>query len=90
MILNEIITNSYKHAFDEMNDGIISIKMKENAGRIYVEVQDNGKGVNKDILKNKNRMGVTIINMLIDQLGANMKVEKRVEVNFLSTSTSKN
>ena len=43
LLLNELITNSLKHAFDH-NGGIIVIKLKEREKDIKFEYVDDGKG----------------------------------------------
>ena len=53
LIVNELITNSFKYAFEQKKDGIISIKLKEMDGEIHLIVSDNGPGLpdNFNLLK---------------------------------------
>ncbi|MEW6011148.1 MAG: hypothetical protein CIT03_07555 [Methanobacterium sp.] len=48
LILNEIITNSLKHAFVE-KEGEIKVHLKSSNEEIQLEVEDNGVGIRKDI-----------------------------------------
>ncbi|MFT3794427.1 histidine kinase dimerization/phosphoacceptor domain -containing protein [Flavobacterium sp.] len=46
LILNEAITNSLKHGFDENQQGLIAIALKRiSSGRLKLSIKDNGKGI---------------------------------------------
>lgn len=63
LIINELILNSIKHAFNGRNDGEIRIRIdKENVSYCRVTVSDNGSGYNKDTAKH---LGSNIVQMLI-------------------------
>ncbi|WP_455757584.1 sensor histidine kinase [Sulfurimonas sp.] len=48
LVVNEILTNSLKHAFDENDkDKIITIKTKIDNDKLRIEISDNGKGIEK-------------------------------------------
>jgi PAS domain S-box-containing protein len=49
LILNELVTNSIKYAFDESIEGTISLKLKRSLdGKITIDYRDNGKGFKDD------------------------------------------
>ncbi|MBO6587151.1 MAG: PAS domain S-box protein [Gracilimonas sp.] len=75
LLMNELITNSFKHAFNGRNNGRIFISLKENGDLIEVVYEDDGKGFDKDIFDESNTLGVTLIKTLIDQLTANYEIE---------------
>ncbi|MCP9290491.1 histidine kinase dimerization/phosphoacceptor domain -containing protein [Gracilimonas sediminicola] len=75
LLVNELITNSFKHAFNGRNNGRIFISLKENGDQIEVVYEDDGKGFDKDIFDESNTLGVTLIKTLIDQLTANYEIE---------------
>lgn len=76
LILNEIISNSYEHAFTESNEGTIEVAMKEKDDTIFVSVKDDGKGLPDNFYDRKNKsMGFTIINTLITQLQADYEMD---------------
>jgi PAS domain S-box-containing protein len=70
LLLNELITNSYKHAFQNVEKPKISLKLVQNAGYISIEYKDNGVGVNYDEMANSPSLGVTIIKTSLRQLSA--------------------
>lgn len=73
LIINEIITNSLKHAFNnDNNEPIITIKMKQLFDKVHFLVSDNGIGF-KDLENRKDTsLGITLIESLIDQVDAHI------------------
>jgi two-component sensor histidine kinase len=73
LIVNELVTNSYKHAFNKADSGIISVAFSKNeADNTYtLKVSDNGKGFDATQLKNHS-LGMELIQMLAEQLNSKM------------------
>lgn len=67
IILNEILTNSYKHAFPEANSGNINIVGSRMEDFLEVIVSDNGIGFPAASLPEGN-LGMTIIDALVKQI----------------------
>jgi two-component sensor histidine kinase len=67
LIVNELITNAYKHAFNNRKEGIIEISMHENNKQVLLTVKDNGNGFDKTVIS-KNSIGMDILNGLIEQI----------------------
>jgi two-component sensor histidine kinase len=44
LILNELISNSLKHAFKNGQPGVIEIALKQKDNSLFLKVKDNGKG----------------------------------------------
>ncbi|MDH5720883.1 MAG: PAS domain S-box protein, partial [Spirochaetia bacterium] len=77
LIINELITNSLKYAFSELQSGEIGVVFhKKKNKECLLEVYDNGKGVkNKDILKNSKSLGLKLVHMLVEgQLKGKMNI----------------
>ena len=66
LIVNELIMNSYKYAFDNQDEKIITISIYENNGQYEFHYCDNGKGY--IVEKKPNTIGMNIIDLLIKQL----------------------
>jgi len=66
IMINELLTNTYKHAFKGMNNGKIKISIKlKNPKTILVNISDNGVGISDDIILNKKYgMGLNLVNMI--------------------------
>jgi len=78
LILNEIITNSFKYATTGGNCQIW-ISVKEVSGSIVLRIADNGPGLPEQYLDHNSQdstgLGLTLINVLSDQLQASLKIE---------------
>jgi len=74
LILNELISNSLKHAFPGKRRGKINIAFKAQKENYFVMVSDNGVGINMDIM-NAKTLGLTIIKTLSKQLKANLNIQ---------------
>tara|TARA_R110000868_G_scaffold259361_14_gene517507 strand:- start:2938 stop:5565 length:2628 start_codon:yes stop_codon:yes gene_type:complete len=77
LIINEIVTNSVKHAFKNKEDATIEISLHQESEQIFIKVCDNGNGFPKDFLNKSTSMGSTIIKTLSEQLGANLYSDNR-------------
>ena len=72
IILNELITNSFKYAFRD-NKGKIYIKLHKKGDKNILIYKDSGEGFELD--KQKSSLGLTIINILVlDQLEGDIKI----------------
>jgi len=73
LILNELITNSFKHAFVE-KEGVIEISLFKKNNLYNLIVKDNGKGYNQNIKTNS--LGLVLIKTLATkQLGAKIDID---------------
>ena len=69
LILNEIITNAIKHAFDDTLQPKIDIRLKiANDQMIELTVRDNGKGMVIEERDEDTGMGLNLIEALTDQI----------------------
>ncbi len=78
LLLNEIITNSLKHAFPDDRQGVITISFKKTDSQLKLSIGDNGIGLpeNHNDLKSKS-LGMTLIKTLAKQLEAEMFIDTR-------------
>lgn len=92
LIINEIITNSYKYAFKNDKDNTLSItieKAKENNYKLVIE--DNGSGLAKSFdVKKAKSLGLRLVNRLVKQLHGTIKQSNiqgaKFEIYFKDTS----
>jgi len=89
LLLNEIIVNSFKHAFEGIDEGEIRISMKEKDQIINLVVEDNGLGLDDNGMKKSDNLGTTLIKTLASQLNGEYKVSAgkngvgtKVEITF--------
>ncbi len=75
LIINELVTNSIKHAFTESKQGIILINLNTKDNVLFLEVSDNGKGFPKEIdFRNTNSLGLQLVNTLVEQLNGKLEL----------------
>ncbi|MBM9501690.1 PAS domain S-box protein [Leptospira sp. 201903071] len=69
LIVNELVTNSLKYAFQNGSQGMISVKLRTDGGESFLEVSDNGIGMpeNFDLSKSES-LGLRLVEILSRQL----------------------
>lgn len=80
LIINEIITNCYKHAFENKNEGIISISIKKQITDFYeLIIEDNGNGLpeNFNINQNSKSVGFDLIQGLCQQIDGKFEITSK-------------
>lgn len=76
LIVNEIITNSVKYAFRDMNKGEISLAIRYDDNNVYLEIGDNGVGLPEGfIIENANSLGLQLVVALVDQLDGTLEIK---------------
>ena len=80
LALNEIITNSFKHAFRKSKQGTINVCMKNTSDdTVFMSVKDDGIGIPKGIdFNNTKGIGLNLVKHLIEN---QLKGEVRVNPN---------
>lgn len=77
IIINELVTNACKHAFDESEAGRVKVDLHKSGDRIQLTVADNGSGLPGDFdLQTRKSIGFTLINELTRQLEGGLEVEQ--------------
>ncbi len=74
LILNEIVSNSAKHAYAEGERGIVTIRLRREAGGILLEARDGGKGMDPEAAHRPESIGLVLIESLCAQIGASMSL----------------
>lgn len=92
LLLNELITNSFKYAFNGSPDNAIDVKLTTEEDNIKVMYSDNGQGFPEDVdfSKPKN-LGLNLIHAQLAQLDATYHVDtdKKFRIEFSFTSHGK-
>ncbi|MCB0409034.1 MAG: GAF domain-containing protein [Flavobacteriales bacterium] len=74
LIVNEIITNSFKYAFNNIDNPSISVTITKNNGNAVINLKDNGVGFDEN--KIKKGAGLGLIFDLADQLDGKVEAKK--------------
>ncbi len=76
LIINELVTNSFKHAFPAGEKGYIQVNLEKNGKYFLLTIKDNGAGFEPDAVMNKSTsMGLDLIKTLIRQIRGRLDVE---------------
>ena len=68
LLVNELITNSYKHAFFGKEEGKINIDFKTEGEFLMFKYKDDGLGFDFDEKLKKDSIGTNLINAFASQL----------------------
>ncbi len=83
LLLNELITNAYKHAFKDMDEGTIFISMHREKDMIQLEVRDDGAGLPADLnAEEPSSLGMKLVKTLVRQLDGSLTIEKKPATAF--------
>ena len=76
LIINEVVTNTLKHAFPNDKAGEIYIEMKQEGNYNYLKLADNGIGIPEEInAEEQGSFGFLLIYTLAEQLEADIKLD---------------
>lgn len=76
LIITEIITNSFKHAFKELELGEIFITFHPIEKNTYeLKIKDNGVGFDISAVNKDNSIGLDLIEGLTEQINGNLKID---------------
>ncbi|WP_445666609.1 PAS domain-containing sensor histidine kinase [Fodinibius sp. AD559] len=75
MLLNELLTNSLKHAFPDQQQGLITLDITKHQKTYTVTYRDNGRGFEQIDFEESQTLGLTIANILLQQLEADYEID---------------
>jgi PAS domain S-box-containing protein len=78
LIINELVTNSLKHAFPSSKKGEISIEVTYQADNKFILiVRDNGVGIPEEInIHNTETLGFLLVQSLVRQIEGNLELKR--------------
>jgi PAS domain S-box-containing protein len=90
LIINELVSNSLKYAFEDSKEGMINIDFNathEKGGDAYtLIVADNGIGIPEDLnYINTETLGLQLVNTLTNQLKGNIELDRSRGTKFTIT-----
>jgi len=77
LILNELITNAFIHAFPDEREGNIWVSFRKRPdGLVELRVKDDGVGFPPDLdFKKSESLGLVIINTLVEQIEGQLEMK---------------
>ena len=86
LIVNELVSNSLKHAFPEGKEGTIEIKLTEEKGVVHLRVRDDGIGMPKNFdVAHSETLGIQLVVSLSEQLDAKLHINNDRGTEYLIT-----
>lgn len=75
MVLCELLSNCYLHAFPYVTGGHIDIILRKDEGDLFrLTVKDNGKGAVRDPEKQASELGLELVEGLAEQIDGRMEI----------------
>ena len=84
LIINELVSNSLKHAFRGGDRGKIRVVLQpENNDKFKMIVSDNGKGLPKGLdVSQTDSLGLQLVTMLVEQLQGTLNIDRNHGTSF--------
>lgn len=77
LLVNELVVNSFKHAFKHTKDGLLTIELQKCDKKAVLTVADNGPGLPEDFdFGTGDTLGSMLIQTFADQLEADMTIDR--------------
>ena len=91
LIVNELVTNTFKHAFPDGNVGEITVELFKEGDTVFIKVSDSGIGFPEDIdFKNTKSLGLKLVNSLVMQLDGEIQLDTTNGTTFTVSFTRSN
>jgi PAS domain S-box-containing protein len=76
IIINELLSNSFKYAFPDMRTGKIVISLINNNGIIEINFSDNGIGIPDEVINLDSKgFGINLVKILVEQINGNIEIK---------------
>ncbi len=76
LLVNELVSNAYKHAFPGGRRGEVTVRLvRAEGGGSILEVSDDGVGMNLDALHRPGALGLQLVQTFTEQLGGSIERE---------------
>ncbi|MFP4654608.1 MAG: histidine kinase dimerization/phosphoacceptor domain -containing protein [Methanohalobium sp.] len=87
IIINELVSNSLKHAFTEKESGEINIYMYKSEDDNYkLIINDNGRGIPDNLdIRETDSLGLQLVNTLVDQIYGTIELDRTQGTEFIIT-----
>ncbi|HOW81918.1 MAG TPA: PAS domain S-box protein [Spirochaetota bacterium] len=84
IMINELLTNSMKHAFKEKQDGLISLSVARNSDTVRVVFEDNGSGLPESVnFETSPGLGLQIVGILAKQIDGVITIDRSARTRFI-------
>lgn len=81
LIINEVLTNCFKHAFVGRKNGTIELLLEKKNSSLHLIIKDDGVGI-KENYRNTDSVGIQVVESLTEQLEGTHTYEKNNGTQF--------
>lgn len=75
LIINELVTNAFKHAFPRGTKGLVTINISTKSNVVTIIIEDTGVGFKKGIdFRNTESLGLQLVTALTEQINGNISL----------------
>ncbi|MBN1501211.1 MAG: PAS domain S-box protein [Spirochaetes bacterium] len=86
LLINEITSNAFKHAFKDQNKGKIIINLSKTDNLYSIFISDNGSGISEELdISNSSTLGMKLIAAFIEQLNGKYEIIKNPGTSYKIT-----
>jgi PAS domain S-box-containing protein len=90
LIVNELLTNSFKHAFPDNREGMITVSFRRPEEECVLEISDNGVGMPEKLEpQSATSMGLQLLGLLVEQLKGKLEIDRSSGTRFTITFVPK-
>lgn len=83
LIVNELVSNALKYAFDDGREGAVFITLKKHRDKIKIVVADNGRGIPDSIdFRNTETLGLQLVSTLTEQINGTITMNRNKGTTF--------
>ncbi len=84
LIINELVSNSFKHAFNKIKNGTLIVSIHKEGKKFILIVKDDGQGIPEDFnLKNSETLGLQLVDTLIEQFYGKYQIKNNNGTEFI-------
>jgi two-component sensor histidine kinase len=88
LIINELVSNSLKHAFPDGATGEVTITLHQINGTYELTVADNGEGLPPNFdFRATDSLGMQLVTALVNQLDGTITLDRTKGTTFITTFT---
>ncbi len=84
LIINELVSNTFKHAFPNGMTGTLSLGLQSIADKqLEFSIEDSGVGFSESfMLRDSNSLGLHLVRTIVDQLGGELEIHRSNPTRF--------
>lgn len=92
LIVNELISNAFKHAFPNCREGKIWLNLSQSSeGKITLVIKDNGVGIPEELdITKLDSLGMELISTLTQQIKGKLEMKQDNGTTFILTFSERN